>query len=531
MLAGLAVAGLLLPEAAAYAAIAGLPPRAGLTAAIIGGLVYLIVGRSRLAIVSPTSSAAAILAASLASLQTNVAGYTGAAAVLTALVGLIFITLSLAQIGVITGFISRPVLRGFGFALGLTIIVGQLPHMTGIDTGYGSVWHTLSQLWSQIGATNIASLATGVATLGLFLSLRRFRSIPAGLTVLLAGIMASSFLGLRELGVEMAPAVDFALSWRQGLQGQLSAIPELARMAVPIALILFAESWGTMRTLAIRHGEQLQASREVAALGLANLASGAMQGMPVGAGFSAGSANEAAGARSRLAGATACFVLVLVLMLAPGAVSLIPAPVLSAVVIAALLHSLSIAPFEQLKRLRRDYPLAIAAALGVLVFGVLNGMLFAIGLSLADLLHRLARPVISELGRQQPHSHNFVDLNAHKEAQRIVGLAIYRPNAPLIFANAESVLGQVGEAALAANTEVVVLSLEETDDLDSTAIEALLELEVILQRNGIELVLARLHDRAREGLRNAGSKLAEEGSFSVMDAVSGARSRLQALSS
>lgn len=127
-IAGLSVAGLMLPEGVAYSAIAGLKPIAGLTAAIAGGLAYVVIGRSRFAIVSPTSSAAAILAASLASLHPAGGSLEGTAAALTAMVGLIFLGLAVAHAGSFAGFVSRPVLRGFAFGLAITIIVGQLPH-------------------------------------------------------------------------------------------------------------------------------------------------------------------------------------------------------------------------------------------------------------------------------------------------------------------------------------------------------------------------------------------------------------------
>lgn len=523
-IAGLSVAGLMLPEGVAYSAIAGLNPIAGLTAAIAGGLAYVVIGRSRFAIVSPTSSAAAILAASLASLHPAGGSLEGTAAALTAMVGLIFLGLAVAHAGSFAGFVSRPVLRGFAFGLAITIIVGQLPHFAGVALPRGSVWQTLKGLAAHSGEFHRASLLCGVSALAALLVLRRFPAIPAALIVLSEEVASSLLLDLARLGIGTTPPVAFLLPSPTGMFAGTAGLSEMAQLAAPIALILFAESWGTIRNLALRHGQRVSANREIAALGLANLAAGLVQGMPVGAGFSAGSANEGAGARSRLSAAVACCAILAVVTLVPGLIARIPTPVLSAVVVAALIHALSLAPLSHLLALRRDFWISITAALGVLLFGVLNGMLLAVALSVFALLRRLAKPHISQLGQISPDSHDFVDMAEHSEALAIPDIAIFRPNAPLFFANAEVVLEEIGRAVQQTDVHCVVLSLEESDDLDSTAIDALGEFAGSLQGEGRTLMLARLHDRARQGLQLTGSPLARSGTFSVADAVSAAQS-------
>jgi MFS superfamily sulfate permease-like transporter len=518
VLTGLAVAGLMLPEGIAYAQIAGLAAGRALIAAVAGGFVYALIGKSRFAVVSPTSSAAAILAASLASLPGDAAARDAAATALVAIVGTMFLGFALFRLGSLASFISRPVLRGFAFGLAVTIIVRQIPKFTAVPVNSGSIGETLAALVATVPRWHPASVLLGTVALAALLALRRLPQLPGVLLVILAGIALGRFVDLAALGIATAGTVRLSLAM-PSLPAGFSEWSRLVQLAAPIALILFAESWGTMRALALKHGDRLSPNRELAALGTANIAAAAVRGMPVGAGFSAGSANEAAGTTSRVSAAVGSAALLLLALFAADWIARIPQPILAAVVIAALTHALSPAPFLRLFRMNRDLFIAVAAALGVLAFGVLAGMLTAVGLSVANLLYDLAHPSISELG-QVGDSHDFVDLARHSDAQRLPGLAIFRPNAPLIFANAESVLSAIGKQAFDCGKASIVLSLEESNDLDSTAADALDEFAAALRQAGRSLLLARVHDRVREVLVSAGlGDLAGAATFSVADAV------------
>lgn len=521
VLAGLAVAGLILPEGVAYAAIAGLPPGRALAAGIAGGLAYLTVGRSRFAVLSPTSSSAAILAAALATLPGGPAERAGLASALVVAVGVIFLGLAVFRLGGLSGFVSRPVLRGFAFGLAVTIIVKQLPKLFGVTVSGGPIWSIVGGLLTTMDSWRIASLALGIVALGLLLALRRVPRVPGALVVLAGGIALAFAVDLPAHGVALAGPVALALPGF-AFPTDFATWARLMQLAAPIALIVFAESWGTMRGLALRHGDTLSPNRELAAIGLANVAAALAQGMPVGAGFSAGSANEAAGAASRAAALTAALALLLLGLFAGPLIARIPEPVLAAVVIGALTHALSPAPIVTLFRIERDQWIALAAAFGVLGLGVLNGMLAAIALSIAQLLYRLSHPSISVLG-QVGHTRDYVDIAAHRDARALPDIAIFRPNAPLMFANAEAVLREIGRQARAGSAQTVVLSLEESDDLDSTAAEVIGEFCAALAKSGRRIILARVHDRVRQVLKAAGQgALSEAATFSVADAVAAA---------
>lgn len=517
LLAGLSVAGLMVPEAVAYAAIAGLAPGRALVAGIAGGLAYAALGRSRFAIVSPTSSSAVILAAAVGTLATTAAARDEMATALTLAVGVMFAGLALFRLGSLAGFVSRPVLRGFAFGLAITIIVKQLPKLAGVSVPSGSIGFVILDLCQRMADWHWASIVIGLSALMALLFMRRARNLPGAVIVIAVGIGLSLLVDLPRLGIALAGPAPIAVP-RLALPLAFDAWAHIMQLAAPITLIIFAESWGTMRNLALRHGDTLAPNRELGAIGAANCAAALVQGMPIGAGFSGCSANEAAGATSRWAAVTASLSVLVLALFAGRLIARIPEPVLAAIVIAALTHALSPAPFVRLFRIDRDQWIGLAAAAGVLALGVLNGMLVAIALSITELLYRLSHPTVSELG--QVSEHDFVDLVRHPEASRLAGVAIFRPNAPLFFANAEASLRAIGDALRSRPEPVLVVSLEESSDLDSTAVEALTEFAQAQRVQKRKLILARAHDRARDVLEAAGQiDLARGSTFSVADAA------------
>lgn len=511
----------MLPEAVAYAAIAGVAPRHAIFAAIAGGLTYAVLGRSRFAIIAPTSSSAAMLAATLGGLTDAPTERAALIVAVVGLVGLTFLAASLLRLGSLSAFIARPVLRGFAFGLAVTIIIKQVPTLLGIAAHGGSLPALVGALITALPSTNLWSATIGGSALAAVLILKQQTRVPAGLVILALAIGVSFIAALPLHHVAQVGPIETALTAPHLPPFTLALWSRIAQLALPLTLILFAESWGAMRTLALAHGDAVAADRELLALGGANLMAGLLNGMPVGAGFSASSANAAAGAQSRRAAAVGAGALGLLLFGANPLVARIPEPVLAAIVIAALTHALSPAPLRRLWLIKRDQWVGLLAALAVMGLGVLNGMIVAILLSLVALLRRLAVPRISELG-QLADSHDFVDLAEHPEAHRLPNIAIFRPDAPLFFGNAERALSMI--AAQVGDVSTLILSLEESDDFDSTALEALNEFATGLESRGVRLQLARLHDRVRGLLERAGPRiLSDEAQFSVADAVARVR--------
>ena len=499
-IAGLSIAGLLLPEAVAYSGIAGLPPQAGIIALFAGLACYGLFGTSRFAIVSATSSSAAVVGAAAASLAGGDAALRlTVAAALVLVTGGYFVLAGIARLGNVTDFIAKPVLRGFAFGLALVIIVRQVAAVVGVHPAAPELTRFVVDLIEHFAAWNWVGVGVGLSALGLLVVFGRFRQLPGGLIVIALGIAATHWLDLPHYGVSVVGTIHLKLS--------APALPQLSRvdwlrlgeLGFALVMVLYSESYGSIRTFAIRHGDPVAPNRDLLALGAANAASGLFLGMPVGAGYSASSANEAAGAASRLAGGIALVVLLALVVLVLPSIALTPEPVLAAIVIHAVSHSLQLAAFRPYFAWRRDRLVAVGAILAVIFLGVLDGLLAAVAISLMMLLRRFSESSVCELGRLGG-GHDFVNVKDHPDAKPEAGLLILRPDEPLFFANVERILVRARQRITAAGPDVhaVVISLEETFDLDSSSVEALLTFFGWVSGQGKRLVLARLKHPVHE---------------------------------
>jgi len=522
LLAGLSIAGLLLPEAVAYSGVASLPPQAGVIALFAGLVCYGLVGRSRYAIVTATSSSAAVLASALLALgATDMGQKVMWASLLVAGAGIAFVLAGSLRLGAISTIIARPVLRGYAFGLALVIALKQWPHLVGVPVHSSGFFALLAELLRGYASWAVPSLGCGLTALAGLFVLERLPRVPGALVVIVASIAASAVLAAH--GVALTGPIHLALTVPAfELPADTHWLPAV-EFSLALMFILYAESYGSIRTYALRHDEEVRPNRDLLALGLANLVAALLQGAPVGAGYSGTSANEAAGARSRFAGlGAAAVVLMLVLLFLPW-IERIPEPVLAAIVIHAVSKSLRPSVFGNYVRWRRDRLIALAAVLAVMVFGVLNGLLAAIAFSLAMLLRSLATPRLSVLRRVGEH--DYVNIERFPEALSEPGLLVLRPEEPLFFANADPLMALARERVLAQpSTRLLVLSLEESPDLDSTALEALAEFCGWFSSRGGELRVARLKENAREALLRAQVAQLHAGALdysSVDDAVRG----------
>jgi MFS superfamily sulfate permease-like transporter len=501
VLAALSIAGLLLPEAVAYSGLANLPPQAGVIGLFAGLIVYGLLGRSRFAIVSATSSSAAVMAAATTALGAgDVPSRVLLATILVPCTGLAFLLAGSARLGAISNLIARPVLRGFAFGLALVIAVKQVPALAGLHTHSSDFFALLLEVARIVGVANPAALSCGLAALaGLFL-LERVRRVPGALLVIVGGIAASGWLAAH--GVALTGPIHLALDPPRLLLPAQQNWPQIIEFALALMFILYAESYSSIRTFALKHDETVQPNRDLVSLGIANLVSGLFHGTPVGAGYSGSSANEAAGAQSRAAGLLAALIILGLVLLCLPFIERIPEPVLAAIVIHAVSKSLRLGPLQTYFRWRRDRLITVIAIIAVLVFGMLNGLLFAIAFSLAMLLQTLARPRLSELGRRG--AHDYVSIERFPDAARTADLMVLRPEEPLIFANADPVLTLARHKIQnVPGPKLVVLSLEESPDLDGSSLESLAEFGAWLEKRHVELRLARLKDRARDALLRA----------------------------
>jgi MFS superfamily sulfate permease-like transporter len=520
-LAGLSLAGLLLPEAVAYSGLANLPPQAGVIGMFAGLICYACVGRSRYAIVTATSSSAAVFAAATLALAGSAASQRLMfASLLVCATGIAFAFAGCARLGAMSNLIARPVLRGFSFGLALVIVVKQWPHIVGIHVLSADFFAQVAELLRGVDGWQPASLAVGVSALAALFLLEHIRRVPGVLLVIIAGIACAPWLSAH--GVSLTGPIHLSLELSSFAMPAGQHWLSLVEFALALMFILYAESYSAIRTFALKHDEVVQPNRDLLALGLANIVSSILHGTPVGAGFSGTSANEAAGAQSRAAGLFAAATVLAILLLFLPWIERIPDPVLAAIVIHAVSKSLRLAAFRPYFLWQRDRLVTLTAVAAVLAFGMLDGLLAAIAFSLGMLLHSLASPRLSVLGRVGIH--DFVSVVRFPEASCVPGILVLRPEEPLFFANAEPLLAAARQRVLQqTDVRLVIVSLEESPDLDGTSLESLGEFAAWLAVRKIALRVARLKEASRDALMRASFRqlpVAELDYSSVDDAVS-----------
>lgn len=509
VLAGLSVAAILLPESVVYASIAGVTPIHALSATLIGLIFYALLGGSRGAIVSPTSSAATIFAGAMAI-------HTQLGFALVIVTGLMFIVAGVLKGGFIGSYLSRPIMQGFAWSLALLIIAKQIPHLLGIGVVSQTFFPLLAEIVSRLSDVNVASGVLGILALVLWLLLNKLhcRWLPASLMVLMVGTLASAVLNLKAQGVAVLGAIPLdsvglffpTLSMEMWLQA--------VYFAPALLLIIFAESWESVKLLSAKSVERINPNQELKALGVANVLSGLTGSLPVGAGFSASNASLVAGATSRMAGVVTATALAVLIWLGRDILALMPLPVLSAVVVGILSKHLVPKALLRSLKLGADSYLALVCVASVLLFGVIFGMTVSVGLSIIWVLYRFSKPNVEVLGRLRD-SHDFVEVT-HSHAHSVPRVLIVRPKQPLFFANAERIFDAIwdhiwGAIWQAAKSETlpadgqpvshVVISLESSNDLDSTSLYALQDFCTRVQALGVTVVLTRMKDTAHDDIQ------------------------------
>lgn len=507
--AGVVLTALLLPVGIGYAEVAGLPPETGLYATIIPLVAYALLGPSRILVLGPDSALAPIIAAAILPLALgDSARAVALAGVLAVMVGLILLLGGILRLGFVTDLLSKPIRVGYLNALALLVIVSQLPALLGFAITSESPLRDAVAIVSGIagGRVNLIALLFGFGSLAVIvvLSWRKTR-IPGILAAVVLATALTAIFGLRDAlpvvgalpGGLPAPALD-GLQWAD--------VAALTVPALGIALIAFADTAVLSRTFAARRGESVNGSQEMAAIGASNIASGLLGGFPISASSSRTPVAEKAGARSQLTGVVGAVLIVVFMLLAPGLTGYLPSAAIAAVVMVAAAGLLDVKGFIALVRMNKvDASLSLAAFLGVLVFGVIEGIAVAIILSLGAFVSHAWRPYRAELGRIRG-LRGYHDLSRHPEGERLPGIVIVRFDAPLFFANGGIFDDYVRATVTAAGSDVrtVILAAEPITDIDTTAVDELIELDDFLASRGITLVFAEMKGPVKDHLRDYG---------------------------
>jgi high affinity sulfate transporter 1 len=535
LLAGLTVWAVLVPEALAYATIAGVSPVIGLYAAPAALFLYAVFGSSRHLVVGPMAATAALSGAAVASISGD-ADPAALTAGLALLVGVLGILAAVARLGFLASFISEPVLKGFIVGLALTIIVGQLPKLFGVPGGEGDFFEKTWHLVTSLGETNGWTLAVGAGSLAVVLMLHRVSPrLPAPLVAVVLGIVVVSVFGLDAEGVDIVGPIGGGLP-PLGLPSVAgSDYVALLGSAVGVLLVAFAEGVGAAKNYAAKGHYEIDPNQELLGVGAANIGAGLSSGMIVNGSLSKTAVNVSAGAASQMSGIVVAALTVMTLLFLTGLFANLPEATLAAVVIVAVTK---LVDFRTLRRygrlttpnLRRiygvaayaDFLAAVCAMVGVLAFDILPGLFIGVAVSVLLLLYRASRPHVAELGRT-PDRSRWVDLQRNPDALTEPEIVVLRPESGLIYANADNVAGAV-RGHLHDDTRAVVLDTTAVPGIDITAVEMLDRLSAELDHRHIRLHFAGEIGQVRDLLNATGiTSVATDAHPTVDAAVTAAR--------
>lgn len=506
--AGVTLAAYAIPVALAYATLAGLPPEVGIYGYMLGGLGYAALGSSRQLAIGPTSAISLLVGASIAPMAAgDPARYAQIASLVALLVAVLAVIAWALRLSTLTSFVSDTILVGFKAGAGLSIAVTQLPSALGVAGGGDHFIERVRVLLTQVGDANPVVLAvSGSALAVLLLGERRLPGRPVALAVVALSIVATAVLGLPAHGVATVGAIPAGLpsfGWPDVRPRDVDGVVPLAAACL---LLAYVEGVSAARTLAAKHGYDVDVRRELLALGGANLLAGLAHGYPVAGGLSQSAVNDQAGARSRLALVFASVTLGLCLLFLTGLLSGLPKAVLAAVVLVAVKGLVDLPAIARIRRVSRlEFQVAMVALVGVLLLGILRGVLLAVVASILLLLHRAAFPHVAVLGRI-PRTTRFSDMERNPDNEPTPGVLVVRVEASLLYFNVDHVLREMLARAdeRRSGLGLVVVDLSTSPYVDLAGARMLTKLCTELDARGTALRLAEAHASVRDILRAEG---------------------------
>ena len=511
VIAGLSVWALMVPTSLGYAAISGVPVQYGLYAAAAGLIAFALFTTSKQVTKGPSSSTAAVLgAAVLAIASAGSDEAVAVAAVIVFVAGLLFIIMYLLKMGWVSEFLSASVLTGFTFGVAINVAAGELFKITGTESGGSNTWQKLWNWIIELPESNMPTLVVGVAALILVFAIKIFApKVPGALVAVILGIGATAVFGLGEMGVELIAEVPAGLP--------SFTVPDLGLIldnwelilgaAVGLLLIGFSVTTAAVRDYAGKHNYRVDINQELLAQGASNIASSLFQGIFDNGSLSKSPINDQAGAKSQVSNLAQAFFIILTLLFLAPLFSYLPEAVLGAIIIQAVVTGMMDIP--EMKRIYRvkhfEFAIAVAALLGVMTFGILQGVVIGVLLSLVWLVAVSALPYIPELGRK-PGTRAFFDLEEHPDGETYPGLSILRFDGGLIFVNADALGDRLRNVRVNMDPPLngVILSMEGVNFIDTEGADVIKKIAETGESLGIDLHLARLKPQVLSILQRDG---------------------------
>ena len=513
-IAGLTVWGLIVPQAMAYAGVAGLPPQFGLYTLVVSLFLYALLGTSRHLVLQPTSATSALIASSVTTVlvatgivasgaDIDPATYQQYALAFVLVVGVVFLVAGIARLGWITQFLSKPVLDGFVTGLAVFVLVGQLHKIFGVEKGSGNTVQKFLTILRELPETNLATLAIGAGALILLFLLPKWnRKIPAGLIVLFGSIALSATLGLESnYGVVVVGEIPQGLPSFDLTLVPLTAMLTMVPLAIGVLLVAFSQTLGTARQFADEHNYEVDPNQELNASGISTIISSLAGGMIAGGSMSATAVNEGAGSRSQVSTLFAWGATILTVLFLTPIFQSLPEAVLAALIIRAVWNIIAQGKLRYARRVSRaEFALGVLTFAGVILIDVLPGMLIGVVSAVLLTVYQSTRPHVSSLGRVPHAAGAYSDMTRHPENLPVPGILILRLDAPLYYANAITVRDQFMQFIKQTDPppKAVLIDASIQDNLDITSSEMLKSLIKLIRNQGIEIYFAEVHSPVLE---------------------------------
>ena len=494
LVAGLSVAAVALPVGVAYAQLAGFNPVVGLYSSILPLFAYAVFGTSRQLIIGPDAATCALVASAVAPLAAgNQSLYESLSTTLALLAGLFCIAASFLKLGALADFLSKPILVGFLNGIALSIILGQIGKIFGFQINAGGIVPRLLEFAEKLGLTHWPSLMVGLGTfLVLLISPRLLRKLPAALVAMVLAAIVVRVLGLDSQGVKTVGEVPAGLPSLHIPHFPIAMLPDLFGGAAGLALVTFSSMMLTSRSFASKNRYEIDADKEFAALGAANIASAFSGGFAVSGADSRTAMSDATGGRTQVAGLVAAGAIAVVLLFFTGPLRYVPIPALGAVLVKA---AFSLVDIQSLKMIwgidRREFALSVLATLGVVAVGAIKAILIVVVLALLWFVKLVSRPKVEILGKVEGMA-GFHSIERHPEATTILGLMVLRFNSPIVFFNAPYFKREIMAAVEAAGSSLkcLVIDMLPITMVDATGLYTADEMADLLRERGIVLVAA-----------------------------------------
>ncbi|KRR11355.1 DNA repair protein [Bradyrhizobium jicamae] len=507
IIAGVTLAAYAIPVSLAYAALAGLPPQVGVYGYMLGGLGYALLGSSRQLAVGPTSAISLMIAATVGALAGgDYVRYAQIASLAAFSVAVLCLIAWIFRLSILVRLISDSILVGFKAGAGLTIIMTQLPSLFGVAGGGRHFFDRLIMFVGQLHGLQWIVLAVGlVAILLLLFGERVLPGRPVGLAVVVLSILVATVLGLPALGVPVTGEIPKGLPSLAMPTFGLLDFDELFPLAAGILLLAYIEGVSAARSFAAKHGYALDVRQEFLGLGAANLAVSLGHGYPVAGGLSQSAVNDQAGAKTPLALVICSLTLAICLLFLTGLLTNLPKAVLAAIVFTAVYKLVDVAALKRMWRISRiDFLAAAIALVAVLLLGILQGILLAALASIFLLLARASQPNIAFLGRVRGTG-RYADSARNPDVEPLAGIIAFRPEASLLYINAETVLDAVlARLTAAPDTRLVVCGLSSSPFIDLAGARMLHDLHDELAARGIAFQIVGARGQVRDVLQADG---------------------------